>query len=95
MQAKRAQAKRAVLVTTIYKGVFYGRTDDGSSATVITLEDARCAIYMGVTGGFLQLAATGPTAASKIGARAPKITLQGVSSVVELTPEAIAAWEAA
>lgn len=86
---------RPVLVTTANRGVFFGYTEDPSSATVVTLKSARCAIRFGTTGGVFELAGTGPTSKSKIGTRAPEITLQGVTSVSAVSEVATAAWEAA
>lgn len=86
---------RPVIVTTERRGVFFGYTSDPADAKVVTLRNARCAIRWGTTGGWLQLAATGPTANSKVGTRAPEITLQGVTSVAAVSPEAAAAWERA
>lgn len=86
---------RPVLVTTAHRGVFFGYTHDEATATVVTLQRARCAIRFGTTGGVLQLAATGPTRISKIGSRAPEITLQAVTSVSAVSEIATAAWEAA
>lgn len=84
---------RPVLVTTKHRGVFFGYTEDPSTAQVVTLKRARCAIYFGTTGGVFQLAATGPTPKSRIGSRAPEITLQDVTSVSAVAPEAVQAWE--
>ncbi len=85
---------RPVLVTTKHRGVFYGRLVEETETTA-TLEGARCAIYWGTTGGFLQLAATGPTTKSRIGARSPRLTLRDVTSVSDVTPAAAEAWERA
>jgi hypothetical protein len=52
------------------------------------------AIYFGTTRGVLELCETGPTTKSKISARAD-IEVRKVSAVMEVTPEATAAWEAA
>lgn len=86
----------AVLVTTSHRGVFFGRLsdDEDMSASVVTLADCSCAIKFGTERGFLQLAATGPTKESRIGAFAPKVVLQGVTSITECTEAAVQAWEA-
>ena len=86
--------RRAVLVTTKYRGVFFGYADDTSGST-IKLSDARCAIYWSTdVKGFMGLAETGPSASCRIGAKA-SIELRGVTSVVDCTPEAVRAWDAA
>jgi hypothetical protein len=84
--------KRPVLVTTEFKGVFFGYAED-TSGDPITLEDARCAIYWGTTKGVWELAATGPTPNSKIGATVPKLELRKITAVSDVTPEAEAAWK--
>lgn len=86
--------ERPVLVTTIHRGVFFGYATD-TSGTTIHLRRARCALYWSAeVRGFLGLAATGPTANCRIGPAAD-IELRDVTSVTEVTPEAVAAWEAA
>lgn len=89
----KAKEERAVIVCTEFKGVFFGYTTD-TSGDVIHLKRARMAIYWGTTKGIMQLAETGPTGSSKISARAD-LELRKITSVFELTPDAIAAWEKA
>ena len=85
---------RPVLVTTEFRGVFFGYADDTSGDTV-TLKNARNAIYWSsATGGFGGLATVGPAAGSRIGERITQIDLRKVTSVSECTEEAAAAWEA-
>jgi hypothetical protein len=89
-----AKAKgRPVLVCTEHKGVFFGYAGDTTGDT-IKLRSARMAIYFGTTRGVMELCETGPTTKSKISARAD-IEVRKVSAVMEVTPEATAAWEAA
>jgi len=82
---------RQVIVTTEYRGVYYGRLVEQDGRECI-LEAAHMAIYWGTTQGVDQLAATGPTDQSKIGARAPRVWICGLTSVVDCTPEAVTAW---
>ena len=83
----------AVLVTTSYRGVFFGYATD-TSGTQFVLKRARMAIYWGTNRGLMQLAETGPTTKSKISARAD-LDVRKVTAVFEVTAEAAAAWEAA
>jgi len=85
---------KAVLVTTKYRGVFFGYTEDATGDT-ITLKNARCAIRWRTTGGFLELAENGPNSNSKIGSRAPSIELRGITSVADVSENAVKAWEEA
>jgi hypothetical protein len=93
-KAKSSKAQRAVLVTTEHRGVFFGYTDKVDGET-ITLKNARNCIYWSSdVKGFLGLAATGPSATCRIGPRAD-LTLRSITAVAEVTPAAVAAWEAA
>lgn len=86
------QAK-PVIITTAHRGVFYGRLEEHDEpAQRAVLTDAIMAIRWGTTNGFLQLAATGPTERSKLSARAPRIKLEKVVSVTDVSPEAEAVW---
>ncbi len=84
---------RPVIVTTEYRGVFFGYAD-ATESDEIQLYRARMAISFGTTRGLFQLAETGPTKLSSISAQAPSIHLRKVTAVIELTDKAVAAWEA-
>lgn len=93
--ARKATQSRAVLVTTEYRGVFFGYATDTSGDT-ITLTNARNCIYWpAANGGFGGLASMGPVAGSRIGARVPKIELRKITSVSECSEVAVSMWEAA
>lgn len=84
---------RPVIVTTEYRGVFFGYATETSGDT-ITLTNARNCIYWSAkTGGFMGLASKGPGAGSRIGERVNSIELRKVTSVVEMTADAVASWE--
>ena len=86
--------ERAVLVTTAHRGVFFGHATDVDGET-IALKRARLCVYWSADcKGFMGLAAGGPTASCRIGPPAD-ITLRNITAVVECTPAAVAAWEAA
>jgi len=93
MEREMSATERAVIVTTEYRGVFFGYAAD-TSGDRIHLKRARMAIYWGTTRGLMQLAETGPTSSSKISARAD-LDVRKVTAVLEVTPEAAAKWEAA
>jgi hypothetical protein len=88
----RTKRERPVIVTTEYRGVFFGYTDAAPGADVVMLKRARMAIYFGTTRGVMELAETGPTAKSKISARA-NMELRKVTAVMEVTDVATKAWE--
>lgn len=85
--------ERAVMVTTEFRGVFFGYATD-TSGDVIQLKRARnCISWSGIK-GFLALAETGPTKNCRIGPPAD-IELRKVTCVAEVTDQAAKAWEGA
>jgi hypothetical protein len=92
--AKTAKKARPVIVTTEHRAVVFGYADDTSGDT-IALKRARLCLYWSQdVKGFMGLASTGPTSNCRVGPAAD-ITLMKVTSVLEVTPAAVAAWEAA
>ena len=86
--------ERPVLVTTAHRGVFFGYAADTEGET-IELKRARLCVYWSADcRGFMGLASDGPTKGCKIGPAAD-ITLRSITAVVEVTPEAVKAWEKA
>lgn len=89
--------KRAVVVTTKDRGVFFGYVEDDSRAPQqITLRQMRNCIYwpQGVR-GFLGLAASGPLSGSRVGPAAQVATIYDLTGVYDCSPEAVEAWERA
>ena len=86
--------ERPVVVTTEFRGVFFGYATDTDGDT-IELKRARLCIYWSSDlRGFMGLAAHGPNGNCNIGPPAD-ITLRKITSVLEVTPEAVAKWEKA
>lgn len=86
----------AVLVTTLHRGVFFGYTSDEVKNKTLKIKDARNCIYWSPdVKGFLGLAASGPSSFCKVGPKVPSLTLIDVTSVSEVSPEAIENWEKA
>jgi hypothetical protein len=84
---------KKVLVTTQYRGVFFGEIVENNAPKSIKLKDARnCVYWESSLHGFIGLASAGPSSGCKIGPKAD-IELYDVTSVVECTPEAISKWE--
>jgi hypothetical protein len=92
-QSSTNGAGRPVIVCTEHRGVFFGYAED-TAGDVIQLKRARMAIYFGTQRGVMQLAETGPTGSSKISARAD-LEVRKITAVMEVTPPAVEAWEAA
>jgi hypothetical protein len=84
---------RPVLVTTEYRGVFFGYAEE-TSGDNITLTNARnCIYWSSAQGGFMGLAVEGPAKGSRIGAKVEKIDLRKVTSVTEVSEAARVKWE--
>ena len=86
--------KRAVLVTTEFRGVFFGYATDTSGDTISLTGARNCIYWPSENGGFLGLASKGPVKGARIGERAD-IELRKITAVAEVTPDAVATWEAA
>ena len=82
---------RPVIVTTEYRGVFFGYSDDTSGDTVKLKKMRNCLYWDSSIGGFLGLAKTGQNNKCRIGAESDA-ELRKVTSVLEVTPEAESAW---
>lgn len=94
MASKKMNGGRAVLVTTAHRGVFFGYADK-TDGDVIHLGKARLCVYWSAdVKGFMGLAANGPSNKCRIGPPAD-IELRAITSVVEVTPHAVRAWESA
>ena len=94
MVAKKPKKSRAVVVTTEFRGVFFGYTEDSRGNTIRLTRARNCIYWHQSIGGFLGLGRVGPNSQCKIGNRAD-IELRKITSVMECTPESIAAWESA
>jgi len=87
----KSKTERPVLVTTEYKGVFFGYAAN-TGGDVIKLKRARNCIYWPTQNkGFMGLASDGPHREAKIGPPAD-IELRKITSVVEVTPSAEKVW---
>lgn len=82
-----------VIVTTEHRGVFFGQIGKASpNQTEATLKDAVMVIRFGTTQGLAQLGATGPTENTKLSALVPKWHIRKITSMVEVSPAAAAAF---
>jgi hypothetical protein len=86
--------ERAVLVTTAHRGVFFGYAAKTSGKNVILKRCRNVVFWSSDVRGFLGLAATGPTKSCRIGPAAPTFDCRDVTSVTDVTPEAVTAFEA-
>lgn len=89
---------KPVLITTEFRGVFFGYMNGEAKKlpAEVTLKNVKnCIYWSGDCGGFLGLAANGPTKGCRIGALAPELTLYKITSVTPVTDKAVEAWEKA
>jgi hypothetical protein len=85
---------RPVLVTTAHRGVFFGYATDTIGEQITLTKSRLCVYWSADCRGFMGLAANGPTTGCRIGPPAD-ITLRNITAVVEVSPDAVARWEAA
>lgn len=83
-----------VLVTTEHRGVFFGRLVGEPGPTVKLTQARNCLYWSADVKGFMGLAATGPSKSCRVGPAVPYIVLNKVTAVVEVSADAVAAWEA-
>ena len=91
-----ANAGRAVVITTEYRGVFFGYLPESADYTAKTLEPIKvrmCVYWPQQEHGVVTLASNGPVLGSRVTPAAPSILLHGVTAVMACTQEAINAWE--
>ena len=87
--------KKAVVVTTEHRGVFFGYIEDKSKLPAeITLTQARMCVYWSLdTRGVLGLASHGPKPDCKITHAIPRFVAYKITSLMECSPEATENWE--
>jgi hypothetical protein len=88
---------RAVVITTEWRGVFFGYVaDDSDAPTKIVLTDARmCNYWSRDVKGVLGLAANGPTQGCRIGPKVPSFEAWKITAIINCTDNAVTAWEGA
>ncbi len=84
---------RMVVVRTSHHCTYVGDLMEVDGDTCV-LANARIVIYWGTTAGIDQLAATGPTAKTKAGAKVGAVKLFGLVQISDASTEGAAAWEA-
>lgn len=82
-----------VIVTTKFRGVFFGYLRGVPSQERAELTQCRNVLRFGDAKGFLGLAANGPGAGARVGPAAPSITLYEITAVIECTSAAAERFE--
>jgi len=86
--------KRAVLVTTQHRGVFFGYVENNNCPTEITLSRARnCVYWESALRGVFGLAAQGPSSQCRVGPQVEEQTLYDITSVSTVSTDAVEKWE--
>lgn len=95
MAGSKQPTGKPCVVTTEHRGVFFGflNGSDPEDKTVGITDAQMCVYWSSDVQGVLGLASTGPTKGCRVTPRVPKITLQGVTSVIEASDDAVAAWQ--
>lgn len=87
---------KPIIVCTEKRGVFFGYAS-GSCKTLpekIIIKDAQNCVYWSQdVKGVLGLASGGPTKNCRIGPKVPRLTLYGVTAIIDCTTEAEEAWK--
>lgn len=90
-----AKAKKAVVVTTQYRGVFFGYLVRRNGDSVVLDGCRNCVRWSSELRGFIGLAKHGPTTNCRVGPACDGAELLGVTAIFSATDEAAAMWEMA
>ena len=90
--ATKVTKGKPVIVTTEWRGVFFGWAKNYDDGRVIHLDKARMVVQFVGTKSVVGLASNGPTNQCRIGPAAD-CTLQGVTGVFYVSPAALTKWE--
>lgn len=85
---------KAVLVTTEHRGVFFGfvKNDKKLPAEIELTQAKNCIYWSSDVGGFLGLAAKGPSSNCKIGTEVKELKLWKITSVTPVEEAAAEKW---
>jgi hypothetical protein len=86
--------ERAVLVTTVHKGVFFGYATETDGPQIKLRRARNCISWPTENKGFMGLANMGPVSGARVGPHAD-ITLRDITAVVECSAAAVENWEKA
>jgi hypothetical protein len=84
-----------VVVTTEHRGVFFGDlVSYDERAKRATIRDGQMCVYWSSdVRGIVGLAASGPSKSCRVTPAAPKMTLEGVTAIIDATEGAAKAWK--
>lgn len=87
------KGKDPVLVTTQWRGVFFGYLVGEPGERVAIHRARNCLWWPQEQQGFLGLATTGPIQGARVGPPADELVLYGVTAIARCTDEAAQRWE--
>ncbi len=82
-----------VLVTTAYRGVFFGELVERNGDSVVLARCRNCVYWDSSLKGFLGLATSGPGPKCKIGPAGDRTELFGITSITDVADDAAKKWE--
>ena len=83
-----------VVVTTAHRGVFFGFLAGHRDGKTVELTGAQMCVYWSSdVQGVLGLASSGPSRSCKVTRPVPRLTLQDVTAVVDVSGEAVKLWQ--
>lgn len=93
--AKVKAMKNPVVVTTDHRGVFFGElvSYDETAKRAVISDAQMCVYWSSDVQGVVGLAANGPSKSCRVTPAAPKMTLEGVTAIIEATEGAAKAWK--
>lgn len=89
---------KPMIVCTDKRGVIFGyaKKDRPNKHGQITLKKARMCLYWPASvGGVFGLGDVGPNAETKVSAKLPKVLLEGVTAIFDVSDQAEKAWKSA
>ena len=85
--------KNYKVVTTDKRGVFFGVVTNKKKDSLTLKEAQMCVFWSSEIRGVLGLASSGPNANCRVTKKIPSIDLNGVTSIMDCTKEAIEEWK--
>jgi len=84
-----------VVVTTDHnkRGVFAGVLESRDGKGAVLTDAQQCVYWSSETKGVFGLASIGPQKGSRVGPVVPRLDLDGVAAVCEMTEEAVEKWK--
>jgi len=93
LRFKEESMKKPVVVTTKFRGVFFGYEEERGENSIVLTNTRNCIYWSEDVGGFMGLASKGPSRDCKLGTKTSRIELFGITSIMDVSKEAAEKWE--